>query len=698
MGRTTMDQERQELIKERYELAYERICELKQGTDCREEYKDYFETRAGWILLVCAHYDAAASGALREKSLPELEAMNRALYEEILPDQYEKSYASPVYCGHLFGTEQGQLLAALAAELRAMIPYAYEGKQEELLIRMELLLQIYQIYAGAYAEDVPVPLGEVRDAIYWYVSDYYETQMADRIAQQVDPDHGMLVRLLDEADGSDLRYLYYYGEYVGPNQIGMAQHMNRLSDEVIATMADTYTEGFRIGFEVTGRDLSIKSSVNMRYFAGMERMMQKAADNFRGLGLSPVIYRATSNLFYGRPLSPIGVFFDSPNRQYDYDHREDMSLILDGRLVQRRLECLKAGYEAVKEKARKLAGPAVVEVFGETIFDPVTGHGEPTYTEKQQKLTVEYASKAGQITNEYIPGEERSFTIIAFPVPEIGDAFGDIFDETVRINTLDYMKYRNMQQKIIDVLDLGEKVIIRGQGVNHTHLEISLHTLDKPEEQTNFENCVADVNIPVGEVFTSPLLKGTSGVLHVSRVFLNGLEYRDLEIRVEDGMITDYSCKNYEEEEKNRKLIRDNILYHRETLPMGEFAIGTNTTAYVMGRKYGIEAKLPILIAEKTGPHFAFGDTCYSHSEDVKVYNPDGKEIIARDNECSLLRTQDPSKAYFNCHTDITIPYDELGEISVLTSEGSMMTILENGRFTVPGCEELNVPLDQAAE
>ena len=66
-----------------------------------------------------------------------------------------------------------------------------------------------------------------------------------------------------------------------------------------------------------------------------------------------------------------------------------------------------------------------------------------------------------------------------------------------------------------------------------------------------------------------------------------------------------------------------------------------------MGRKYGIEAKLPILIAEKTGPHFAVGDTCYSWSEDTAVYNPDGKEIIARDNEISLLRKEDAGKGLF---------------------------------------------------
>ena len=55
-----------------------------------------------------------------------------------------------------------------------------------------------------------------------------------------------------------------------------------------------------------------------------------------------------------------------------------------------------------------------------------------------------------------------------------------------------------------------------------------------------------------------------------------------------------------------------------------------------MAQKYKIQSRLPILIAEKTGPHFAFGDTCYSWAEDTPVYNRDGKEVIARDNEVSL--------------------------------------------------------------
>lgn len=72
------------------------------------------------------------------------------------------------------------------------------------------------------------------------------------------------------------------------------------------------------------------------------------------------------------------------------------------------------------------------------------------------------------MTNEYIKGEERSFTIIAFPVPDIGDKFEEIFRETVKINTLDYRTWQRIQQCMIDVLDTGEKVHITGSGENRT--------------------------------------------------------------------------------------------------------------------------------------------------------------------------------------------------------------------------------------
>ena len=163
-----------------------------------------------------------------------------------------------------------------------------------------------------------------------------------------------------------------------------------------------------------------------------------------------------------------------------------------------------------------------------------------------------------------------------------------------------------------------------------------------------------------------------------------------------DGKVTEFGCGNFpESEEQGKDLVKQVIMRGHSWLPLGEFAIGTNTTAYAMAQKYQIGSKLPILIAEKTGPHFAVGDTCYSHEEDMVTYNPDGKQIVARENDFSKLRSEDMSKAYFNCHTDITIPYDELDKITVIRKDGTTEDIISDGRFVLAGIEELNKPLDR---
>ena len=55
-------------------------------------------------------------------------------------------------------------------------------------------------------------------------------------------------------------------------------------------MAYAYTEGYRKGFEVTGRELSSKKTVGIRYELGFERMIRAAILQFEAMGLKPVIY------------------------------------------------------------------------------------------------------------------------------------------------------------------------------------------------------------------------------------------------------------------------------------------------------------------------------------------------------------------------------------------------------------------------
>lgn len=670
------------MIEERFLLSRDRIREICGEEVIREPYRRFFQREAEFLKLAADQLEERE----REHSLEEWGRINRALYEELLPENYARSYANPTYAGEQLG-EYGQVLSALSAELRGTVAYAYEGKIWDLTVCQELFLEIYGDFCGA---ELPKPEA-VRDILYWYVSDYCQEMMEERILENIDPSRSFATSIVMESDLSDLSYLYRYGEYITENELGVARFLNTLSQREIDGMARTYTEGYRMAFVNTGKDLSIKKTVNIRYPLGFERMVRAAVLQFEQMGLKPTFYRYATHLLQltaGR----VGFGGGNPNPQFDYDHREDKALFLDQDFVQRKLRAMQNIYEEHRELAAGHAGPAVIETFGEAPFSPVSNPAACVLSQEQRKLNLSMDNESAQITNRYIRGEERSFTIIAYPVPEIGEHFQEIFRETVKINNLDSKEYSRIQQSIIDTLDSCQWVEIKGEGDNETDLLIHLHTLTDPDRQTNFENCVADCNIPVGEVFTSPVLAGTGGVLHVSQVYLNGLLFQDLKLVFDCGQVIDYSCGNFGTEAENRKYIEDNILHHHKKIPMGEFAIGTNTSAYVMAKKYGIHGKLPILIAEKMGPHFAVGDTCYTWAEDIPVYNPDGKEIIARDNEISILRKENVGQAYYNCHTDITIPYEELKSIRVIHEDGEMTSIIENGRFVLPGTEALNRP------
>lgn len=678
-------------MEERYNLAIDRIKAIIEEKTVAEPYREYFQHVARFILKLDELKQNVESGKQKEMSEEELQEEMKDLYADELEANYEKSYANPAYAVLVLGGELGSFLSAVYTEIRGSISYVQEQRMEYVVIGAELLIEIYNKFEE---EKQPQP-ESLKEIFYWYASDYCDVFAADRIKDQIDPERGcFIVNMIMNEDLSDLRYLYRMGEYVGVNERETAAHLNSLSQEKIDKMADTFSEGYRIGFVNTGKDLSKKSVVNIYYAMGFERIVKKAIENFAKMGLKPSIFRTSHSVITRGRNSQIGFFNISGNKQYVYDHRDDIGLVMDKQYVERKLEVMRTTYEQNKEIAAGYAGPAVIDIFGEKTFVPQAKPEAVKLSEKQEELLVAMNGRAGRLTNEYLPGDERSFTIISWPVPEIGEQYHEIFDETIKINTLDYKLYQKVQQTMIDALDKGEYVKVTGSGENQTDLKVMLHPLADPAKETIFENCVADVNIPVGEVFTSPVLEGTEGTLFVSKVFLHGLPYYNLKISFKEGKITEYTCTNFDSEEENKKYIFDNILHNHQTLPIGEFAIGTNTTAYAVAKKYDIADKYTILIAEKTGPHFAVGDTCYSWAEDVKVYNPDGKEIIARDNSISILRKEDPSKAYFQCHTDITIPYDELGSIVVVAKDGTETEIIRDGRFVLPGTEILNEPLN----
>lgn len=640
----------------------------------QNSYSEFFNA---FRLIVLQAWDFARKleldPLLKKIPLKDLQQINSDFYASLHPEKgYENSLANPDYADKLYGDKMGAFLSAVFSRAYSSRHFLLMGLYQDL----EISLNIY----FRFLETADMPDYEAWLAIYRQETQRdIEFRTKASLAQRFCPEQDYYYKIVRDANLDDIRYLYRYGMYLSEHDIQMADFMRNYPPQELAAIAKFFDKCWVDGFVRAKKDYTRKKYATLLIPAGMEALGRLIIDELLAIGIQALVPRPHS----------IGI-----NRQYQYDHRYDGALNLDREYMEQSLKAMANGYEDLKEIIALQAGPLYVELFGEIPFSPINKSTTLKLSEEQQALRQEQGARSGQIYYKYYKRDESSFSIIAFPSTEIGENFPEIFADTLKINLLDSNHYARIQQNIIDVLDTADYVHVKGKPGNDTDIRVQMHTLKNPNLETLFENCVADVNIPVGEVFTSPVLKGTTGTLQVEDIYLNGLRFFNLRVHFEDGWVKDYSCTNYDDPIEAKNYVHENLLLPHKTLPIGEFAIGTNTTAYQIAKKHDIMALLPILIIEKMGPHFAIGDTCFSHEEDAPHPSfVNGKEMIAVENEHSATRKEDPVNAYLMAHLDITLPYEMLKFISAVHKDGTKTDIIRDGRFVVPGTEELNIPL-----
>lgn len=659
-----------------YSTQKEQIFELaSQEAASNERASDRFiREAASFLRLLILFEEKSDDSYYRSAALAELAADQEQLYAW-QEGKYDGSLLNPSVSRKFFGPA-GAAVSALGWELQKGIRYAFRHMRFGL-----------SHLAGLFLEAVPIlkagriSIPDLTSLIENYHTRYLREEWGLWLHTRFSFDPSGYEDRIGNGDLTDAGFLYGLGVRVTKTDLDLARFMNTLDDASIELMAKSYVQAYRQGFFADGKDILRKKTVGIYYPLGMERFTRRLMELFRSeIHYIPFI---------------IGTEPSYTSKQAEYDHRFDNALYLTEDYVNASLEALKTELEQNADMLSWYGGPAYIDCFGQPEFVPVQKKDVCRYTDEQQELLSRFSNEKFQLLDKYVAPAETSFCMAAYPSPSIGSDFEEIFRETVRINTLDNRVYQKAQQALADALDQGVSVEIIGAEGNETDLSVRLAPLDKPASQTNFYNCVADVNIPLGELFTSPVLAGTSGTLHTSFFYFDGLSFTDLKIRFEDGCVKDYSCGNFPDPEESRRFVYENLLMPHATLPMGEFAIGTNTYVYRLAERYGIASKLPILIMEKMGPHFAIGDTCYVGTEDLKIYNPmNGKEIVARENERTMLRKSDPAAAYTGKHIDITLPYPDIACIRVRKASGDTIDLIRSGRFVLPGTAILNEGLE----
>ena len=76
---------------ERFRLALDRIRQMTSEEETAPACTAYFRAAAGWILLLLDQRRTLEDGSFEKMSAAELAAANRALYEDILPGNYDRS-------------------------------------------------------------------------------------------------------------------------------------------------------------------------------------------------------------------------------------------------------------------------------------------------------------------------------------------------------------------------------------------------------------------------------------------------------------------------------------------------------------------------------------------------------------------------------------------------------------------------------
>ena len=207
-----MKTENREVLQERYELATERLKGIAQESVGHPALDDYFAKMSAFGETLAGYYAFVSQGGMDTASLEQLQDWNQRLYGDILPENYEQSWGNPAYAVSKVDEQWGRLLSYVYNVLRGSIVPTAEGDLQELVICLELLVEIYGAFAGAWQEEKQLPPYEtVRQIIYWHNSDYSDFRAERSVRFLVCTDDNPPVDIIMEADLTDVRYLYRYG-------------------------------------------------------------------------------------------------------------------------------------------------------------------------------------------------------------------------------------------------------------------------------------------------------------------------------------------------------------------------------------------------------------------------------------------------------------------------------------------------------
>jgi len=595
---------------------------------------------------------------------------NRILFGAMGLD-YAHSFANPKYL-HELGFENEDLLSVIFHIFDRSLRNVILNRPIFIWNKSDLLIALRQYFKDFDRDKLQTA----------FDVEYCKTQLQteDALMLERSTTINCYNRIIDSANPENFDWMAGYGVYISELEQDMCKFWYSLPKEKLNKIADHIVDAFLHGFLSQSRTIGNRTNIRIMYAIGQEALAQRIVEIFRQQGREPIILMPSSVAYQGQCLM---------------DHRYDFAGYLSPACYEAQTYAYSIAVERYREYIENTCGFVRLGTFGDEVKPVALSEYAYHPSADTLKLYSSMIAKNRRIESTILRPDTLSFCSVVFPDKRVGDRFNEIFEGFYHLNTEESEPYELIQEKLIDILDKCDVAHLEGMNGNTTDLTVAMLPILDRKTQTKFLNCGGDINVPHGEIFTTPLLTGTNGTLNVKEIFLKDKYYKNLKLTFKEGLVVDYDCDNFLKAEENKRYVYENLLNSTLNAPMGEFSIGTNTLAYRMALEFDLFSRLPILLAEKMGPHIAIGDPCFARGENSPIYNLySGKEMIARENELTVKRDENPA-CYVNFHIDITIPFNEMGLfVGIDTKVGKKYVIIEQGKFVPSSANKLNKNLE----
>ncbi|MCK4957125.1 MAG: hypothetical protein KAS49_05775, partial [Candidatus Cloacimonetes bacterium] len=390
-----------------FEKSLEKIIAIWEETkDSEDKYLNFAFLLADKFLFYSELEKEFSEDYHKQNSKDDLQNTNERIFEELYAENYNTCFANPDYAVEIFGNELGEILQAYYTDIRSLTRLSITHKIFGFEFYAKNFIEVYELLK-AKSSDADSYKSKINEIYKNFNKDWITVAILERYAL----DASAFSKLVETADLTDIRYLYQYGMNITANEIKTAKFLMEYPKEKVLELAKSMVKAYIRGFELAKKDLTKKKTVSIIYNVGQEIIVRELIKEFAANKLQVILNSAVST---------------SANKQFDYDHRFDNSLYFDEQYINKMLETQTIVLEELKDIVKLYSGPIYFDKFGEASFNPKQKESCLKLSDEQQKLKQHFGIEMNKLFQKYNPRTETSFSIIGFPVPEIGEQFSEI--------------------------------------------------------------------------------------------------------------------------------------------------------------------------------------------------------------------------------------------------------------------------------